>query len=91
MDFFVKIMSMSITKIYTENKDVWFELCKLRTIKSNNMIIQFDEIYDKNGRKINNDYITIYISLMSMAVVSNVEIIMSTNDFEYGGVYFESK
>ena len=25
---------------------------------------------------------------MSMAVVSNVEIIMSTNDFEYGGVIY---
>ena len=74
--------------LYHENKDVWFELCKLKTIKSNNMIIKFDEIYSKNGDLLPSEYVSILISLISMSVVIDVKIIMPTNDFEYGGVIY---
>lgn len=76
------------TNLYHQNKDVWFELCQLRTIKSNNMIINFDEIYSKNGDLLQSEYVSIIINLISMSVVIDVKIMMPTNEFEYGGVIY---
>ena len=41
--------------------------------------------------KDSHDYIKIAITLLSKSVVSDVQVIMPTNDFEYGGVYLDEE